>query len=1138
MRDNIVVNKSIPNGTGKTAAYRRSSTLIANFAAADNNCYYAGIPAVNNVIFYDGTNFDQTLAAYKTRVAPKEAASISENVPFVNSTTAPYNLHIDTTVVTQLEGGGTPITTPIAITTDFDNQTRNAVTPDIGADEFVGQGGDLTAPQINYTALTHTTSTTNRTLSAVAIVDGSGVNVTPGTAPRIYFKRTTDNNTFVDNSSGTNGWKYVQTSGTVSPYDFTINYSLLYDGSGAQPGDTIQYFVVAQDLATVPNVGILSGTFAAMPVSVNLTAAAFPITGTINSYRIQYILNGTITVGTGGSYNTLTGQGGLFNIMNENIVAGNLTVQVISDLVEPGTFALDQWVESGAGSYSVAIKPNSALLRTISGSSSNGLIRLNGSDRVTIDGRFGGTGNYLFIQNTNTATSTAAIQVSSLGAGLGATDITIRNCNVKAGTDSSASTFGIFFGGASVSTSGSGADFQNTLITENVVSRCAFGIYVRGITANPAVNLVVSKNTVGSDLINDYVTLYGINIQAANAPVITENRVYNMKYASSRHGLWFGSNVSNAVVTKNKVHSMDQTGVTGYNTYAIHFSSGTGCIDNLIANNMVYDINTYGNTSLWLNGIRIIGGSNYKIYYNSVSITGAFGNTAADLPSACLAITTASTNMDIRNNIFLNTREGTTPKNYAVYSLNTTTFLNIDYNDYWTTGAVMGYFGADVADLAAWKTATGQDLHSISGDPLFTDPLNLHIVTGAGSPVGNAGISIAGITTDIDGDTRNNPPDMGADEFSDNPSTFPLTVIVANGWNMVSIPGLLPTNQNVLTWWPGKDPAAGVFKFQGGYQAVTVASPGTGYWMKNVGAQTYNTGDEWPAGGINLVAHDPIPGTLGWNLFGGYEQSVATAGLTTTPPGLITGSVYKYSGGYVAATTLDPGFGYWVKLTAAGSINIPPAGPMKAVTGPSTEGFGKITITDNIQQSYTLFTTKGETDLSQFDLPPYPPQGMFDVRYSSQRYAERLSSAPQAIEMTGVQYPVKVKADGVGIILSDETGKELARLKTGEEITVNSAGKLFAAENVIPSVYALEQNYPNPFNPSTTIQFSIPEDVQNVKLIIYSALGEKVAELVNTGLQAGVYKYNWNAGNVSSGMYIYQVVTEKFVQTKKMVLLK
>jgi hypothetical protein len=91
---------------------------------------------------------------------------------------------------------------------------------------------------------------------------------------------------------------------------------------------------------------------------------------------------------------------------------------------------------------------------------------------------------------------------------------------------------------------------------------------------------------------------------------------------------------------------------------------------------------------------------------------------------------------------------------------------------------------------------------------------------------------------------------------------------------------------------------------------------------------------------------------------------------------------------------------------------------------------------------------------------------------------------------------------------------------------------------MIPSVYALEQNYPNPFNPSTVIEFSLPEDVGNVKLSIYNALGEKVAELVNTTLTAGKYSYQWNAQNVATGMYIYELRTDKFVSVKKMLLLK
>ena len=66
--------------------------------------------------------------------------------------------------------------------------------------------------------------------------------------------------------------------------------------------------------------------------------------------------------------------------------------------------------------------------------------------------------------------------------------------------------------------------------------------------------------------------------------------------------------------------------------------------------------------------------------------------------------------------------------------------------------------------------------------------------------------------------------------------TFQLSVNVANGWNMVSIPGLHPTDQNVGTWWQYRDLGANVFKYAGGYQPVTIAEPGIGYWMKHAGA--------------------------------------------------------------------------------------------------------------------------------------------------------------------------------------------------------------------------------------------------------------------------------------------------------------
>ena len=90
------------------------------------------------------------------------------------------------------------------------------------------------------------------------------------------------------------------------------------------------------------------------------------------------------------------------------------------------------------------------------------------------------------------------------------------------------------------------------------------------------------------------------------------------------------------------------------------------------------------------------------------------------------------------------------------------------------------------------------------------------------------------------------------------------------------------------------------------------------------------------------------------------------------------------------------------------------------------------------------------------------------------------------------------------------------RLKSGEEVVISnsSVNKLMVSGEIVPDKYALEQNYPNPFNPSTKIEFSIPEDVNNVTLTIYNALGQRVAELVNSKVEAGKYSYVWNASDV------------------------
>lgn len=91
--------------------------------------------------------------------------------------------------------------------------------------------------------------------------------------------------------------------------------------------------------------------------------------------------------------------------------------------------------------------------------------------------------------------------------------------------------------------------------------------------------------------------------------------------------------------------------------------------------------------------------------------------------------------------------------------------------------------------------------------------------------------------------------------------------------------------------------------------------------------------------------------------------------------------------------------------------------------------------------------------------------------------------------------------------------------------------------SVLPNDFKLFQNYPNPFNPGTTISFALPERAQ-VVLSIYNQLGEKVAVLINGERESGYHNVEWNATNMTSGIYFYQLQTGKYRAAKKLLLIK
>ncbi|MBM4157412.1 MAG: T9SS type A sorting domain-containing protein [Ignavibacteria bacterium] len=110
-------------------------------------------------------------------------------------------------------------------------------------------------------------------------------------------------------------------------------------------------------------------------------------------------------------------------------------------------------------------------------------------------------------------------------------------------------------------------------------------------------------------------------------------------------------------------------------------------------------------------------------------------------------------------------------------------------------------------------------------------------------------------------------------------------------------------------------------------------------------------------------------------------------------------------------------------------------------------------------------------------------------------------------------------------------GKILKAIRGGNVIGVNKIS------SGIPNDYCLSQNYPNPFNPETIIKFSVPE-TKLITLKVFDILGREVETIINQTLQPGTYEVTFNGNYLSSGIYYYRLITDNYIETKRMTLVK
>ncbi len=783
LRNNIIANLSTPGTGGLTIAFRRSnggSSMLNNYAStSNNNLFYAGTPDASHLIYYDGTSSAMTLNAFKGAlfsagvVAPRDAFSVTEPIntaTFFLSTTGsnPNFLHLDPTNPTQAESGGQPL----SYINDFDGDIRNMTTPDIGADEGAFTFNDLLGPTISYTPITKGNVSNSQSFTNVIITDISNVEGSAGIRPRIYYKRSTDVNVFNDNTNVTAGWKYAEANTSTSPFDFTIDYTLLSGGGGLAVGNTVQYFVVAQDQHAPVNLGIESGVFNIEPTTVVLPNTAFPITGNIKSFPIVNSLSGTYTIP--GNYPTLTGAGGAFEAINSNVVTGNINLQITANNgSENGLISLNEF----AAPFTINIYPTGAARFLAGASNSGGILKLNGADRVTIDGSIGGTGTDKSLTLTNFSTSfPSVIVISSLGAGAGASQNTIRNCNIQIGNQNQ-SGFGISLGGSSPGTPG--ADNDDVTFQNNSFNAVSTGIYANGTAAisnGGDDNLQIISNTFTTT--TSAPECIGIRVGNASGSLIKGNNIDLFSgNAIYPVGISIETGFISSQVIGNLITNVGAFGSNGYGGRGMTIGTGSANSDLTVANNVIYSVRGYDNSDMTKSSmgicIGLLGGSlttsttgGIKLYFNSINMYGS-ATTANAISTAFYAGSSAS-NLDIRYNIFgnTNTANGSQQKSYGIYSAATNTaFSTINTNDYYVNNpnnpasAIPGFIGTDRINLAAIQSGFGQNVNSIIANPSFNAQYDLRPASGV--VLGVANIAGTGITTDYLSVLRSSglPPD-------------------------------------------------------------------------------------------------------------------------------------------------------------------------------------------------------------------------------------------------------------------------------------------------------------------------------------------------------------------------------------------
>ena len=439
--------------------------------------------------------------------------------------------------------------------------------------------------------------------------------------------------------------------------------------------------------------------------------------------------------------------------------------------------------DGASASNIITIRPASGNTgEIISGNSTAGILVLNGADYVIIDGRPGGFGNTPDFKIENLATT--GTNSSTIWLQNGASNNVIKYVHVVNNTQNTAGPRAIVIG---TSTTTGNSD---NLITNCKIEGGRSGVGIAGSSTVPNYNNRVSQCEIFNwGYAGIWLVSGAMNFTADSNRIYQTVGVNNTIVSGIIMSTMAGATYD---IKKNWIYDLRTTSTSNSNIRGIYAAGpAAGTIFN-VENNMISNVldNLSAQT---VTGIEFLGSNAYtaNIYYNTVKISGNHsGGTAGATTSAGIRIGAAAITLNMKNNIAINQRTGGNVNHIGFVLINNTGTYDIDYNCYYADGtnSFQTYVGTTgYNNLSDYKTAVApNEQNTIFKNVSFVSSTDLHLVPPSDGDTDLAGIPLAGIIDDIDGDLRDGQyPYRGADEGTTIPVELTSFAAIVNGNSVV-----------------------------------------------------------------------------------------------------------------------------------------------------------------------------------------------------------------------------------------------------------------------------------------------------------------------------------------------------------------